>query len=65
MITSNHLSFSDDIIQAICELIPKLPIKVDIFHIKAHQDWDRPYDKLTSFAQLNILTDHYAEQLHN
>ena len=54
-----------DIIQAIHELIPKLPIKVDIVHVRAHQDWDKPYDKLTPFAQLNILANHYAEQLHN
>ena len=41
-----------------------LPIKVDIFHVKAHQDHDKPFDKLSPFAQINILADHYAEQLH-
>ena len=45
-------------------LIPTLPIKVDIFHVKAHQDHDKPFDELSPFAQMNILADHYVEQLH-
>ena len=45
-------------------LIPTLPIKVDIFHMKTHQDHKKPFDKLSPFAQINILADHYAEQLH-
>ena len=53
-----------NIIQAICEMINKLPIPVDIFHVKSHQDHDKPYDKLNPFAQINILADTYANQLH-
>ena len=45
-------------------LIPTLSIKVHIFHVKAHQDHDKPFDELSPFAQINILVDHYAEQLH-
>ena len=53
-----------DIIQAIRRLLKKLPIPVDIFHIKAHQDHEKPYDELNPFAQINILVDTYANQLH-
>ena len=41
-----------------------LPIKVDIFHVKVHQDCDKPFDELSPFAQINILADHHVEQLH-
>ena len=54
-----------DIIQAICKLILNLPITVDIFHVKAHQDQDQPFDELSPYAQINIMADHYAEQLHH
>ena len=53
-----------DIIQAIRKLIPKLPIMVDIFHVKAHQDQDQSFDDLSPYAQLNIMADHYVEHLH-
>ena len=53
-----------DIIQAIHTTISKLPIKVDIFHVKAHQDRDKPFEGLSPYAQLNILADQHAEQLH-
>ena len=53
-----------DIIQAIREMINTLPIAVDIFHVQAHQDRDKPFDDLKPFAQLNILADRYANQLH-
>lgn len=53
-----------DIIQAIRRMIKKLPIPVDIFHVQAHQDRDKPYDELDPFAQINILADKYANQLH-
>ena len=45
-------------------MITNLPIKVDIFHVKAHQDHDKLFDELSPYAQINILADHYAEQLH-
>ena len=53
-----------DIIQAICKLIPTLPIKVDIFHIKGHQDWTKAFEELTPYAQLNVLANQHAECLH-
>ena len=61
-----HLLTPDfDIIQAIKTLITKKPIKVDIFHMKAHQDHDKPFNELSQFAQINILVDCYTEQLHS
>ena len=54
-----------DIIQAIWMLIHELPIKVNIFHVKSHQDRNHPFDKLTPYAQMNVLVDHYAEYLHS
>jgi hypothetical protein len=53
-----------DIIQAIRQLINDLPITVDIFHVKSHQDRDKPFDDLTPYAQMNVLADRYAEYLH-
>ena len=53
-----------DITQAIQMLIPTLPIKVDIFHVKVHQDHDKPFNDLSPFAQINILADCYVEQLY-
>ena len=54
-----------DIIQAIQTLINDLPITVNIFHVKLHQDCDKPFDELTLYAQMNVLADCYAEQLHS
>ena len=53
-----------NIIQAIQTLITDLPIMVNIFHIKLHQDCDKPFDKFTLYAQMNVLADCYAEKLH-
>ena len=36
-----------DIIQAIQKIIEELPIQVDIFHVKSHQDHDKPFNELT------------------
>ena len=41
-----------------------LPITVNIFHVKAHQDQDKPFNELTLYAQMNVLANCYAEQLH-
>ena len=46
-------------------IIPTLPIKLDIFHIKGHQDRTKAFKDLTPYAQLNILADKHAEQLHH
>ena len=60
----NELTLDYDIIQVICMLIPTLPIPVDIFYVKAHQDQEKHFNDLTPYAQLNILEDHYVDQLH-
>jgi hypothetical protein len=54
-----------DIIQAIRKLIDDLPITVDIFHVKSHQDRDKPFDELTPYAKMNVLADRYAEYLQS
>ena len=54
-----------DIIQAIQTLLNELPIMVDIFHVKLHQDHEKPFDKLTLYAKMNVLADRYAEHLHS
>ena len=53
-----------NIIQALHHCIPTLPIPLNIFHVKAHQDEDKPLDKLTPYAQLSVLVDQYAEHQH-
>ena len=60
-----HLLTPDyDIIQAIQQLITAFPVPLDIFHVKAHQDHEKHFDELTLYAQLNVLVNQYAEQLH-
>ena len=54
-----------DIIQATRKIIEELPIQVDIFHVKLHQDCDKPFDKLTPYAKMNVLADRYAKHLHS
>ena len=53
-----------DIIQALWKLIDNLLMKVDIFHVKSHQDRDKPFDELTPYAKMNVFADRYAEYLH-
>ena len=62
--TFQLLTLDFDIIHAIWTMIPSLPIMLNIFHVKAHQDCNKPFDDLSPFAQINILADYYAEQLH-
>ena len=54
-----------NIIQAICKIIPTLSIKLDIFHIKRHQDRTKAFEELSPYAQLNVLADQLAKQLHH
>ena len=54
-----------DIIQAIGKIIKELPIKVDIFHVKSHQDRDKSFNELTPYAKMNVLANCYAEYLHS
>ena len=61
----NTMTPDYDIIQAIRKIIPKLPIKLDIFHIKGHQDRTKAFEELSPYAQLNVLADRHAEQLHH
>ena len=53
-----------DIIQAIQQLITEIPVPLDIFHVKAHQDHEKHFGELTPCAQINVLVDQYAERLH-
>lgn len=55
--TFNTMTPDYDIIQAICMIIPTLPIKLDIFHIKEHQDQTTDFEALSPYAQLNIRAD--------
>jgi hypothetical protein len=63
--TYQLLSPDYDIIQAIRTIIDDMPIKLDIFHVKSHQDRQKPYDELTPYAQINIQADHHANNLHD
>jgi hypothetical protein len=53
-----------DIIQAIHTLIDQLPIPVNIFHVKSHQDRHKTYDELTFDAQINVLANQHADTVH-
>ena len=55
--TFNMMTPDYDIIQAICMIILTLPIKLDIFHIKGHQDHTKAFEDLSPYAQLNVLAD--------
>ena len=63
--TFHTMSPDYNIIQAIRTIIPTLPIKLDIFHIKGHQDRTKAFEDLTPYAQLNVLADKHTKQLHN
>ena len=63
--TFHMMSPDYDIIQAIRMIIPTLPIKLDIFHIKGHQDRTKAFEDLSPYAQLNVLADRHTEQIHH
>ena len=47
-----------DIIQATHTLVKQLPITVNIFHVKSHQDKHKAYEQdLTFDAQINVLAN--------
>jgi hypothetical protein len=50
--------------QAIQTTITDLPIKVEIFHVKAHQDQDKHWSELDPYAQINILVDKQADAIY-
>ena len=54
-----------DIIQAIHTLIPQLPIKINLHHVKSHQDRNNPTSNLHPHAQINILADAHANDIHS
>ena len=53
-----------DILQAIRSVIADLPMPVDIFHVKSHQDQQKPFDELHPHAQINVLADHHANAIY-
>jgi hypothetical protein len=63
--TFHLLSPDYDIIQAIRTIIADMPIEIDLFHVKSHQDRHKPYDELTPYAQINVQADHNADNIHH
>jgi hypothetical protein len=53
-----------NIMQAIRTTIVELPIPVDIFHVRAHQDRDKHWSELDPCAQINVLADRQANAIH-
>jgi hypothetical protein len=62
--TFHLLSPDYDILQAIRTTIAALPITTNIFHVKSHQDRQKPFAELTPDAQINVLADHQAEAIY-
>ena len=61
-----HLLNPDyDIMQATRSVITALPIPVDIFHVKSHQDLQKPIEELSPPAQINVLADHHADAIYH
>ena len=60
----HYLQPNFDIIQAIQQLIPTLPIKVKLYHVKSHQDDNTPFPELSPHAQINVLADAHATAIH-
>jgi len=50
--------------QALRTTIRALPIPVEIFHVKAHQDRDKHWSELDPCAQINILADRHADAIY-
>jgi hypothetical protein len=60
-----HLLHPDyDILQAIRSVIADLPMAVDIFHVKSHQDQQKPIEDLHPHAQINVHADHHADAIY-
>jgi hypothetical protein len=62
--TLHFLHADHDILQAIRSVITTLPIPVDIFHVKSHQDLLKPFEDLPPPAQINVLADHHADAIY-
>jgi hypothetical protein len=50
--------------QAIQTTILELPIPVDIFHVRVHQDKDKLWSDLDPCAQINVLADRQADAIY-
>jgi hypothetical protein len=50
--------------QAIQTTLTDLPIRVEIFHVKAHQDRDKYWSELDPSTQINILADRKADAIY-
>jgi hypothetical protein len=62
--TFHLLSPDYDILQAIRSTIAAIPITTDIFHVKNHQDKQKPFSALTPDAQINVLAGKQAETIY-
>jgi hypothetical protein len=63
--TFHLLSPDYDILQATRSVILALPMPINIFHVKSHQDKDKPIAELPPEAQINVLADHHAEAIYH
>jgi hypothetical protein len=54
-----------DIIQAIQRIVPTLPIKVKLYHVKSHQDNSTQFADLNPHAQINVLANAHATAIHH
>jgi hypothetical protein len=61
----HYLQPDYDIIQAIQCIVPTLPIKVKLYHVKSHQDNSTQFTDLNPHAQINILADAHAAAIHH
>jgi hypothetical protein len=63
--TFDLLSPDYDILQAIHKIRCTLPIDIEVFHVKAHQDRTKRWDELDPYAQINVLADEQAEKIYH
>ena len=63
--TFHLLSPDYDILQAIRSTIAALPLNINIFHVKSHQDLIKPFKELPPAAQINVLADQQADAIYN
>jgi hypothetical protein len=41
-----------------------LPIQIEVFHVKGHQDHTKRWEELNAYAQINVLADEQAEKIY-
>jgi len=54
-----------DVILEIQQILVNLPVKIQILHVKAHQDDNFSYEDLDIPAKLNYSMDKYAENQYS